>query len=185
LRAAILRLQLNERFSYDAAQSLFFNNFEEHEVAGLEDVETIRTEVEARLHDASVKPHSVVNYDNFAIRPEVLDAYAVRWYFRFQLSSHATCFIRGANIADEPTRAARDEYFDRAAKSSTSRPRLAAQLHSGFWDPDFPIGAAGVRFTPAWEPLLRRPCQCRYGHRNPPMGQSNSRSTPDHQKTAD
>ena len=101
MRAAILRLQLNERFSYDAAQSLFFNNFEEHEVASLEDVETIRTEVETRLHDASVKPHSVVNYDKFAIRPEVLDAYAVRWYFRFQLSSHATCFIRGANIADD------------------------------------------------------------------------------------
>jgi propionate CoA-transferase len=76
LRAAILSLRLNERFSYDAAQNLFFVNFEGHEVASLEDVDAIRKEVEARLHDARVKPHAVVNYDNFSIRPEVIDAYS-------------------------------------------------------------------------------------------------------------
>ncbi|TDN63252.1 acyl CoA:acetate/3-ketoacid CoA transferase [Paraburkholderia sp. BL10I2N1] len=76
LRGAILRLRFSERFSYDAAQNILFINFEGHEVTSLEDVEAIRAEVEARLRDARVKPHAVVNYDNFSIRPEVIDAYS-------------------------------------------------------------------------------------------------------------
>lgn len=76
LRNFILRLQLHERFSYDAAQNMFFINFEGHEVATPEDVEAIRKEVEARLRDKLVRPHAVVNYDNFSIRPEVIDSYS-------------------------------------------------------------------------------------------------------------
>src|SRR5579864_4598387 len=76
LRGAILRLRFSERFSYDAAQNMLFINFEGHEVTSLEDVEAIRAEVEARLRDVRVKPHAVVNYDNFSIRPEVVDAYS-------------------------------------------------------------------------------------------------------------
>jgi propionate CoA-transferase len=72
----ILRLRLHERFSYDAAQNMFFINFEGHEVATTEDVEAIRVEVKTRLRDKLVKPHAIVNYDNFAIRPEVIDAYS-------------------------------------------------------------------------------------------------------------
>jgi propionate CoA-transferase len=45
-------------------------------VGSLEDVEAIRTEVASTLRDVRVKPHAVVNYDNFSIRPEVIDAYS-------------------------------------------------------------------------------------------------------------
>jgi propionate CoA-transferase len=76
LRGVILRLGFNERFSYDAAQNILFINFEGHEVSSLEDVEAIRAEVESRLRGVRVKPHAVVNYDNFSIRPEVIDAYS-------------------------------------------------------------------------------------------------------------
>jgi propionate CoA-transferase len=76
LRGAIVRLSFNERFSYDAAQNIIFINFEGHEISSLEDVEAIRAEVESRLRDVHVKPHAVVNYDNFSIRPEVIDAYS-------------------------------------------------------------------------------------------------------------
>jgi propionate CoA-transferase len=76
LRGAIVKLRFHERFSYDAAQNIIFINFEGHEVASLEDVDAIRAEVEARLRDVRVKPHAVVNYDNFSIRPEVIDAYS-------------------------------------------------------------------------------------------------------------
>ncbi|HZZ13421.1 MAG TPA: hypothetical protein VFE79_22265 [Paraburkholderia sp.] len=32
--------------------------------------------MEAQLRDARTKPHAVVNYDNFSIWPEVIDAYS-------------------------------------------------------------------------------------------------------------
>jgi propionate CoA-transferase len=76
LRGGILRLRVSERFSYDAAQNMLFINFEGHEITSIEDVEAIRAEVDARLRDVRVKPHAVVNYDNFSIRPEVIDAYS-------------------------------------------------------------------------------------------------------------
>jgi propionate CoA-transferase len=74
LRAAIVRRGFNERFSFDAAQNVIFINFEGHEVSSLEDVEAIRAAVERRLSDVRVKLHAVVNYGNFSIRPEVIDA---------------------------------------------------------------------------------------------------------------
>jgi propionate CoA-transferase len=55
---------------------MLFINFEGHEITSIEDVEAIRAEVDARLRDVRVKPHAVVNYDNFSIRPEVIDAYS-------------------------------------------------------------------------------------------------------------
>jgi propionate CoA-transferase len=76
LRNVLLRLDLSERFSYDAEKNLFFINFEGHEVANLSDVEAIRKEVESQLADAQTRPHAIVNYDNFSIRPSMLDAYS-------------------------------------------------------------------------------------------------------------
>jgi propionate CoA-transferase len=55
---------------------MFFINFEGHEVATLDDVEAIRREVEAKLSGLKVRPHAIVNYDNFSIRPDMLDAYS-------------------------------------------------------------------------------------------------------------
>ncbi|MDR5753991.1 MULTISPECIES: acyl CoA:acetate/3-ketoacid CoA transferase [unclassified Caballeronia] len=76
LRNILLRLRLDERFSYDAEKNMFFINFEGHEVATLDDVEAIRREVEAKLSGLKVRPHAIVNYDNFSIRPDMLDAYS-------------------------------------------------------------------------------------------------------------
>lgn len=76
LRNVLLGLDLSERFSYDAEKHLFFINFEGHEVATLHDVEAIRREVEKQLANVAFKPHAIVNYDNFSIRPEMLDAYS-------------------------------------------------------------------------------------------------------------
>ncbi|TCK39452.1 propionate CoA-transferase [Paraburkholderia sp. BL8N3] len=76
LRGILLGLRLSERFSYDASQNMLFINFEGHEVASAEDVEAIRREVEVQLAGTTAKPHAIVNYDNFSIRPEILDAYS-------------------------------------------------------------------------------------------------------------
>lgn len=76
LRSAVLRLKLHERFSVDATKHMFFINFEGLEVQTTDDIEPIRREVFNCLHDVQFKPHAIVNYDNFSIRPEVIDAYS-------------------------------------------------------------------------------------------------------------
>ena len=76
LRAMLLRLTLGERFSYDADKNIFFINFEGHKVTSADDVEAIRAEVELALSGLTVRPHAIVNYDNFSIAPEVIDAYS-------------------------------------------------------------------------------------------------------------
>jgi propionate CoA-transferase len=76
LRSVLLRLGLRERFSYDADKNMLFINFEGHNVATEEDVEAIRAEVELALSGLKVRPHAIVNYDNFSIAPVVIDAYS-------------------------------------------------------------------------------------------------------------
>jgi len=76
LRSVLLRLRLRERFSYDADKNMLFINFEGHKVATEEDVEAIRAEVELALAGLDARPHAIVNYDNFSIAPEVIDAYS-------------------------------------------------------------------------------------------------------------
>jgi propionate CoA-transferase len=76
LRAVLLGLKLSERFSYDATKNMFFINFEGHEVKSIDDVEAIRSAVETNLSGIDVKPYAIVNYDNFSIHPEVIDAYS-------------------------------------------------------------------------------------------------------------
>lgn len=81
LRTILLGLRLTDRFSYDAAQNMFFINFEGLEVASVDDVAAIRREVESKLGGLKVKPHAIVNYDNFSVRPDILDDYSemVTW----------------------------------------------------------------------------------------------------------
>ncbi|REG59366.1 propionate CoA-transferase [Paraburkholderia sp. BL6669N2] len=76
LRAMLLRLKLSERFSYDPEKNMFFINFEGHKVSTADDVQAIRAEVERSLSGLKVRPHAIVNYDNFSIAPEVIDAYS-------------------------------------------------------------------------------------------------------------
>ncbi|MFM0489382.1 acyl CoA:acetate/3-ketoacid CoA transferase [Paraburkholderia graminis] len=76
LRSVLLRLRLRDRFSYDADKNMLFINFEGHKVTTEEDVEAIRAEVELVLSGLKVRPHAIVNYDNFWIAPEVIDAYS-------------------------------------------------------------------------------------------------------------
>ena len=75
LRDDLLSVPLEERFSYDPQQNTFFINFERLAVKSLADVEQIRSIVEARLGPLGKKVYTIVNYENFTIAPEVLDAY--------------------------------------------------------------------------------------------------------------
>jgi propionate CoA-transferase len=77
LRDDMLNRPLHERFVYDPQQNLFFINFEGLTVRSLDDVEDLRLEVESRLAPLKRKVFTIVNYENFAIFPEVMDAYAL------------------------------------------------------------------------------------------------------------
>jgi propionate CoA-transferase len=76
LRDDLLRLPLEQRFIYDPQQNLFFINFEGLVVRTRDEVERIRGLVAERLGPLGRKVYAIVNYDNFSILPDVLDAWS-------------------------------------------------------------------------------------------------------------
>jgi propionate CoA-transferase len=76
LRDDLLRIPLERRFTYHPQDNLFFVNFEGHVVRSYEDVERIRRTVESMLAPLGRKVYAIVNYDNFEILPDALDAYS-------------------------------------------------------------------------------------------------------------
>jgi propionate CoA-transferase len=76
LRARLLMLPLADRFDYDADSRTFFINFERLSIRSAEDVEAVRREVERRLAPLGHKVWGVVNYDHFALDPQVEDDWA-------------------------------------------------------------------------------------------------------------
>jgi propionate CoA-transferase len=76
LREALLAIPLEQRFAYDPQQNVFFINFEGHVVRVNKDVERIRKIIERQLKPIGRKVYVIVNYDNFTILPDVMDAYA-------------------------------------------------------------------------------------------------------------
>jgi len=75
LREDLLTLSLEERLSYDPAENMFFVNFEGYAVRTLDDVRQVGEQVAAIVAPLKRKVHTIVNYDNFSIAPEVLEAY--------------------------------------------------------------------------------------------------------------
>ncbi len=73
LRDQMLRLPMACRFAYDEQQNTLFINFEGFNVRTMADVNAIRLQVERLALPRRV--HAIVNYDNFSIAPDVLDAY--------------------------------------------------------------------------------------------------------------
>ncbi len=76
LRRQLLAVPLAQRFSHDVQQNLFFINFEGLAVNGTADVAGIQSEVEKCLGPLGRKVRAIVNYDNFTIAPDMLDAYS-------------------------------------------------------------------------------------------------------------
>ncbi len=75
LRAELLDVPFEERFSYDAEGNLFFVNFEGLSVRTHADIERIRAAVDHRLDAVGHKVYGVVNYDRFTLAPELADDY--------------------------------------------------------------------------------------------------------------
>ena len=76
LRARLLLLPLAERFTYDAEQRTLFVNFEHLSIRTPDDVEAVRREIASLLEPLGHKVNGVINYEHFALAPEVEDAWA-------------------------------------------------------------------------------------------------------------
>jgi len=75
LRERLLVLPLPRRFAYDAEQNIFFINFERLSIRTRQHIEDVRVEVEKQLAPLGRKVYAIVNYDNFEIAPELVDAW--------------------------------------------------------------------------------------------------------------
>lgn len=64
LREELLRLPLDQRFTYDGVQNLFFVNLERFSVRSRKDIRAIANSVENRLAPLQDKVYAIVNYDN-------------------------------------------------------------------------------------------------------------------------
>ena len=76
LRDRLLGIPLEQRFSYDPDERLFFVNFEGLSVRSVADIASIRHLVADRLLPLEHRVYAIVNYDRFSILPELLDAYS-------------------------------------------------------------------------------------------------------------
>lgn len=76
LRARLLLLPLDSRFTYDALSRTLFINFERLHIRTAEDVEAVRREVERHVVPLGHKIWGVVNYDHFSLDPVVEDEWA-------------------------------------------------------------------------------------------------------------
>jgi len=66
---------VEQRLTFDPQQNVFFVNFEGLKVRTRDDVERIRREVERHLMPIGHRVSAIVNYDNFAIAPELMEEY--------------------------------------------------------------------------------------------------------------
>jgi propionate CoA-transferase len=76
LREDLLSIPLEQRFTYDEATNHFFVNLERFALRSEDDIERIRQIVVGRLAPLGQRVYAIVNYDNFTIEPELLDAYS-------------------------------------------------------------------------------------------------------------
>ena len=71
LEQLLLGLSLSDRITYDQARNTLFINFEGFQVRTVQDVDLVRSEVEARCKAIGRKVGLVVNYDGFYLDPMV------------------------------------------------------------------------------------------------------------------
>jgi propionate CoA-transferase len=76
LREDMLSIPLDQRFTYDPQQNLFFVNFERFSVRSSGEIRAIVKAVENKLTPLGHRVYAIVNYDNFSILPELLDEYS-------------------------------------------------------------------------------------------------------------
>ena len=75
LRERMLAVPLERRLAYAADQNVFFINFERLAIHSPKDIENVRHVIERKLEPLGKKVYAIVNYDNFSIVPDLVDAW--------------------------------------------------------------------------------------------------------------
>jgi len=75
IRAQMLKIPLSQRLTYDAEKNLFFLNFEGLDIRSKDDIARVEQAVDECLKPVGHRVFAVVNYDRFAILPELVDDY--------------------------------------------------------------------------------------------------------------
>jgi propionate CoA-transferase len=75
LKDDLLTLRLEDRFTYDPTEKMFFVNFERFSVTSSQMVNDIKDAVERILSPLGHKVYTIVNYDDFSILPDLVDEY--------------------------------------------------------------------------------------------------------------
>lgn len=76
LRNDMLTIPLDQRFTLDDQQNLFFVNLERFALRSRADIDAIARAVESKLGGLNRRVYAIVNYDNFSLPPELLDEYS-------------------------------------------------------------------------------------------------------------
>lgn len=97
LRERMVVKPLASRLSYDPASNQFFVNFEALSIKQHHEIEEIRKLVESMLKPLKRKVETIVNYDSFYIRPDLVEAYtAMVKYLMDTYYAKATRFTTSA-----------------------------------------------------------------------------------------
>jgi len=75
IKKDLFTISLKDRLIYSAKDNLFFVNFESYSVNTEQDLAEIKETVEKMLTPLDKKVYTIVNYDNFSIAPNLIDAY--------------------------------------------------------------------------------------------------------------
>ncbi len=76
LRQHLITIPLRQRLAYDPEENIFFVNFEGLAVRSAETIAEIETAVTEIVAPLERKVHTIVNYDNFDISPELIEHYS-------------------------------------------------------------------------------------------------------------
>jgi propionate CoA-transferase len=76
LKADLLTIPLEERFTYQSADNVFFINLENYYVKSIEEIQRMKEIVERTLAPLGKKVHTIANYDNFNVSPHLVDEYS-------------------------------------------------------------------------------------------------------------
>jgi len=76
LKDEMVTVPIEDRLTYSAAENILYVNFERLHVKSSADIEKIKSVIEDLLASLSKKVDVIVNYDNFKIRPDLVQEYS-------------------------------------------------------------------------------------------------------------
>ena len=105
LKADLLTIPLEERFTYHSADNVFFINLENYYVKTTEEIQRMKEVVEGTLAPLGKKVHTIANYDNFNVSPDLVDEFSdmVKYVTKFYetVTRYTTSTFLRMKLGDE------------------------------------------------------------------------------------